>query len=71
MNSHIEKSLSSSCHRDIMYGKINFKVPLPPPHFGTIRDYKNADASSIQRAIETLIVNTHLKVKALMKRYTF
>ena len=31
----IGKSLCSSCHHDIIYGKINFRVPLPPPHFRT------------------------------------
>ena len=52
VDSGIEKSLCSSCHHDIIYGNTNFTVPLPPPHFRTIWDYKNADASSIQRAIE-------------------
>ena len=33
------------------YGKVDFRVPLPP-HFGTIWDYKNADASFIHCAIE-------------------
>ena len=51
LDSGIGKSLCSSCHH-IIYGKINFKVPLPPPHFRTIWDYKNADASSIQGSIE-------------------
>ena len=35
-DSGIEKSLSSSCHHDIIYGKINFRVPLPPAHFRTV-----------------------------------
>ena len=52
VDSSIEKSLCSSCHHDIIYGKVNVRVPLPPPHFRTIWDYKNADASSTQRAIE-------------------
>ena len=52
VDSGIEKSLASSCHHDIIYGKIKFRVPLPPPHFRTVWDYKNADAISIQRAIE-------------------
>ena len=56
VDSGIEKSLFSSCHHDIIYGKINFRVPLPPPQFRTIWDYKNADASSIQRAIENFLV---------------
>ena len=52
VDSGIEKSPFSSCHHDIIYGKINFIVALPPPHFRTIWDFKNADASSIQCAIE-------------------
>ena len=48
----IEKSPCSSCHQDIIYGKINFRILLPPPHFRTIWDYNNTDAGSIQRAIE-------------------
>ena len=52
VDSGIEKSLSSSCHHDIIYGKINFRVPLPPPHFRTVWDYKNADAISIQSTVE-------------------
>ena len=52
VDSGIEKSLSSSCHHDIIYGKISFRVPLPPAHFRTVWDYKNSDAVSIQRAIE-------------------
>ena len=52
MDSDIEKSPSSNYHHDIIYGKINFIVALPPPHFRTNWNYKNADASSIQCAIE-------------------
>ena len=51
VDSTIEKSLRSSCHHDIIYGKINFRVPLPPPHFRTIWDYKNGKASFIQDAL--------------------
>ena len=71
VDSGTEKSLSSSCHRDIIYGKINFRVPLPPPHFRTVWDYKNADAISVQRSIETLIGSMNLQEKLLMKRYKF
>ena len=41
VDSGIEKSLSSSCHHDIICGKINFRVPLPPRHFRTVWDYKD------------------------------
>ena len=52
MDSGIEKSPCSSCHQDIIYGKINFRILLPPPHFRTIWDYNNTDAGCIKRAIE-------------------
>ena len=34
VDSGIKKSLCSSCHHNIIYGKIDFEVPLPPPHLG-------------------------------------
>ena len=70
-DSGIEKSLSSSCHHDIIYGKINFRVPLPPPHFRTVWNCKNADTISIQPVVENFNGNMHLKEKRLMKRYKF
>ena len=69
MDSGIERSLYSSCHHDIIYRKINVRFLLPPPHFRTISDYKNADINSIQHAIERFNWHMHLKVKLLMKRY--
>ena len=71
VDSGIEKSLSSSCHHDIIYGKINFRVPLPPPHFRTVWNCKNADTISIQPVVENFNGNMHLKEKRLMKRYKF
>ena len=52
MDSGIEKSFLSSCHH-IIYGKIKLRVPIPPPHFTIIWNYKIADAGSIQRARES------------------
>ena len=51
--------------------KCNFKVPPPPPHFKTIWDYKNANASSIQRATGSYNWQYAFEVKPLMKRYKF
>ena len=68
MDSDIEKSLCSSCYHDIIYGKINFKNLLSPPHFKTICDYKNADASSIQRAIENFNWQYEFQTKTINKK---
>ena len=40
VDSGIEKSRCSRCYFDTIYGKIDLRVPLPPPR--TIWDYKNA-----------------------------
>ena len=68
VDSGIEKSLCSSCHHDITYGKINFRVPLPPPHFRIIWSCKNADASSIQRAIENFKWQHAFESKAINEK---
>ena len=54
VHSSIKNSLCSSCHHDVIHGKINFSVVFPPPHFRTIWDYKTANASSTQRVTENL-----------------
>ena len=52
VHSNSENFLCSSCHHDIIYGKNNVSVVFPPQHFRTIWDYKNANASSVQRVTE-------------------
>ena len=39
------------CHHNITYGTLDFSLPLPPPYYREICDYKNADTESIQKAI--------------------
>ena len=46
-NYGIEQSMSYN----ITYGTLDFNVPLPPPCYREIWDYKNADAEGIQKAI--------------------
>ena len=43
-------SLFEKCHRNIVWGKIGFKIPIPPPYMREVWDYKNASAVSIQRS---------------------
>ena len=52
VESGIEMSVAGIFHDDIIYGKINFRVDLVPPHFRTIWDYKNVNIGSSQRDIE-------------------
>ena len=50
-NYGIEQSIYEKCHHNITYGTLDFNVPLPPPYYREIWDYKNADTESIQKAI--------------------
>ena len=46
-SSCVEMSLFEKCHRNIVYGKIDFKIPIPQPYMREVWDYKNASAESI------------------------
>ena len=46
-----ELSIYEKCHHNIIYGTLNFDIPLPPPYYRDIWDYKHADTDSIQKAI--------------------
>ena len=36
-----------------IYGTLNFDIPLPPPYYRDVWDYKHANTESIQKAIST------------------
>ena len=50
-NCGIEKTIHEKCHHDIIYGTLNFNVPLLPPYYREIWDYKHADTENIQKAV--------------------
>ena len=50
-NCGVEQSLYKTCHHNIIYGTLNFNIPLPPPYFKEILDYKNANIGSIQKSM--------------------
>ena len=53
-NCGIELSINEKCFHNIIYGTLNFDVPLPPPYYRDAWDYKHATTESIQKAISTL-----------------
>ena len=52
-NYEIKQSIYEKCHHNITYSTLDFNVPLPPPYYREIWDYKNADTESIQKAISS------------------
>ena len=50
-NCGVEQSLYKTCHHKIIYGTLNFNIPLHSPYFREIWDYKNASIGCIQKPI--------------------
>ena len=49
--SGVELSLYQKFHHKLIYGKISFNVPLPPPYIREVLDCKNAKVANIQQSI--------------------
>ena len=47
----VKQTMDDKCHHNIIYGSLNLNIPLPPPFYSEVWDYKNTDAVCIQRAI--------------------
>ena len=41
-------SLFQKCHHKILYGKTDFKIPIPPPYMREVWNYKVASTENIQ-----------------------
>ena len=50
-NCGTEHSIYDKYRHNIIYGTLNFKVPLPPPYYSEIWVYKKANIQNIQKAI--------------------
>ena len=53
-SSGVKMSLFEKCQHNIVYDKIDFKIPIPPPYMRDVWDYKNASAECIQRSISSI-----------------
>ena len=47
----VELSLYDKCHHNLIYEKINFNVPLPPPYIHEVWNYKSAKVENIQQSV--------------------
>ena len=56
-NHGVDASIFDKCHDNIIYGKINISVPLPLIYFREVRNYKNANTESLQKAISNFDLN--------------
>ena len=51
------------CHHNLIYGKINYYVPLPPPYIREVWDYRNAKVENIQQSVSGIDWNFILQRK--------
>ena len=47
----VNVSIFDKCHHNIIYGKINIHVPLPPTYVREVWDYEKANIEHIKKAI--------------------
>ena len=47
----IHHSFFQTCHRNLIFGKINAKIHVPRAYSREVWDYKNANAEGIQQSI--------------------
>ena len=52
--SGVELSLYEKCHRNLIYGKINSNVLLPPPYICEVCDYNNAKVENVQQSVSII-----------------
>ena len=49
----VDVSIFEKCHHNIIFGKIDIRVPLPPPYVREVWDYSKANAENIKKAISS------------------
>ena len=54
MESGAHSSLSTTCHYEIVFAKLNLKAEYPPPYEHVFWDYSRADKASVNRAINAI-----------------
>ena len=55
-------SLDTYCHHQIIYCKVNFKIPPPPPFEGKIWHFNRANTSAIKRSMTSFPWFQHLNI---------
>ena len=50
-NYAVDQSLFENCYQNIIFGKINIRIPLPPSYVCEMWDYSSAHAKNIQKAV--------------------
>ena len=63
--------LESKKKFNIIYGSLNLNIPLPPPCYSKVWDYKNKDPVCIQREISLVNWNDVFSNKSADEKQNF
>ena len=50
-NCGVEQSLYDKCHHNIIYETLNFNIPLPPPYYRELWNFKSVNSQCIQKSV--------------------
>ena len=64
LNSGTRPSLDPKCHHQIIHGKINYKIPPPPPIERKIWHYNKANTDAIKRSMTSFPWARHLGINS-------
>ena len=67
-SSNVEMSLFKKSHHNKVYGKLDFKIPIPKTYMREVWDYKNASAESIQHFVSSIDWDFLLQGKSINKK---
>ena len=65
----VDVTIFDKCHHDIIYGKINIRVPLPP-YVRKVWDYKKANVENIKKAVPKAFENLAIDEKVALVNQT-
>ena len=65
----VEQTIHNKCYCKIINVSLNLNIPLSPPYFREVWEYKNTDSVCIQRAISLVNWNDVFSNKTAVKRF--
>ena len=66
--SGVELSLYEKFHHNLIFRKINFHIPFPPPYIREVWDCKNAKVENIQQSVSGVDWNFIFQEKTVNKK---
>ena len=70
-NHGVDVSIFDKCHHNIIFGKIDIRIPLPPVYVREVWDYSKANVEQIKKAISNFNWNNAFKDLSVNEKVEF